>query len=182
MQINKSEIMKFIRNIEKKDVRHDSPKTAISSDHSSSKQSHETRSTQVDSVRSHVLNLQSEVKNIQTEISSKQIQVAFLDEIPNSNNWKENLEKFLSQNFSNPLPVINEAEKGQYMQSLNSEIQTLNNSMLMREVKLENIISSGIIDLEKSSVSDIIMKDSNEVRNVFSKIRKDSIAHLFIDK
>jgi len=179
MQINKNDILGFIQNIRNRESHHEDPSTQKAGK-SNITQNKEPVRISIDSVRSHVMNLQGEVKDIQTQVSRKQIQVAYLEELPNDDsNWKESLQDFLKNKFPGPIPIIREDNKDGYVSHLKHEIRGLNNSMLMTEVKLENIISSGMIDLENSSVSEIIMKDFSDVTKVFSRLRKDSISHLF---
>jgi len=178
MQINKNDILNFIQNIQKRESHHEDPK-AKKAGKSNVVHNNEPTRISVDSVRSHVMNLQGEVKDIQTQVSRKQIQVAFLEELSGDTNWKESLQDFLKSEFPGPIPIIREDNKDGYISQLKHEIRGLNNSTLMREVKLENIISSGMVDLEKESISEIIMKDFTDVTKVFSRLRKDSISHLF---
>ncbi|MES0490104.1 MAG: hypothetical protein ABUK01_08940 [Leptospirales bacterium] len=178
MQINKNDILNFIQNIQKKESHHEDAitKKAAKSDIVPNK---EPTRISVDAVRSHVMNLQDEVKNIQTQASRKQIQVAYLEELPDVRNWKKSLQDFLKKEFPGPIPIIQEDNKDGYISQLMHEIRGLNNSMLTREVKLENIISTGMVDLDNDSISEIIMKDFTDVTKVFSRLRKDSISHLF---
>jgi hypothetical protein len=133
---------------------------------------------ELDKIRNQVLNLHGEVKDIQTKISEKQIQIAFLEKIPNNNNWKEQLQDFLKGKFSDGIVLKPDPDLQSYLKRLGGEIRMLNNDMLTREIKLENIISSGLIDMEKPDISHIIVKDMAKAREVFSKIKTESISRV----
>lgn len=139
----------------------------------------------LDMLRNQVMNLQKEVNQIQTEISGHQIQIAFLENLETSEGWQKELQSFLSGRAPSSSPRDNEAKqlpegagKQQYIAGLKSELTALNSDLVTHEVKLENIFSSGIIDAEYSEISSAIMKDAEEVRQVFSKIRHQSIHKL----
>lgn len=132
----------------------------------------------IDKVRNQVMNLHDEVKSIQTKISQRQIQIAFLDNLPNKQNWKENLVDFLGSQVSKSILIKPEPDLNSYLQKLNKEITELNSDMLTKEVKLENIISSGVMDTEKTDLSEIIIKDMQKAKEVFSKIKADSITRV----
>jgi len=135
--------------------------------------------TGIDRVRNQVFTLHNEVKDIQTRISGKQIQVSFLENLKSDENWKSKLEAFMKENSPDTIFIKPDPDLKTYVSKLNAEIKILNNDMFTREVKLENIISSGImdsgIDIEKADGSSIFVRDMNKAREVFSKIKSDSI-------
>ncbi|MDH4263145.1 MAG: hypothetical protein OEV78_08900 [Spirochaetia bacterium] len=132
----------------------------------------------IDRIRGQVLNLHDELKGIQTEISKKQIQVSFLKELPDATNWKQKLESFMKEEFSESIVVKADPDIKSYLNSLQGDLKMLQNDMMTREIKLENILSSGIMDTEKADISDIIIKDMDKAKEVFSRIKKDSISRI----
>ncbi|MDH4200224.1 MAG: hypothetical protein OEV66_07600 [Spirochaetia bacterium] len=136
----------------------------------------------IDRVRNQVLNLHGEVKDIQTKISRNQMQIAFLENLPingnQGNGWREKLESFMKDQFSESIVIKPEPDLKTYILKLGNENKSLGNDMLTREIKLENIISSGIMDSEKSEVSDIIVRDIEKAREVFSKMKTDSVSRV----
>jgi parvulin-like peptidyl-prolyl isomerase len=132
----------------------------------------------IDRLRGQVLNLHDELKSIQTEISGKQIQVSFLKDLPDNENWKQKLESFMKEQFSESIVIKPDPDLKTYLNQLMVDLKMLHNDTMTREIKLENILSSGIIDAEKSDVSDIIIKDMDKAKEVFSRIKKDSISRI----
>jgi len=129
----------------------------------------------IDTIRHQILGLQGEVKNIQTDISKKQIEIAFLENLETDARWKLNLDNFLKSNFGESHSIDDQLNKKEYIGKLYKEIIGMNNDLLAREVKIENIISTGLIDDNKKSISDIIIKDLHEASNLFSKMKNESI-------
>jgi len=129
----------------------------------------------IDTIRHQILGLQGEVKNIQTDISKKQIEIAFLENLETDARWKLNLDNFLKSNFGESHSIDDHLNKKEYIGKLYKEITGMNNDLLAREVKIENIISTGLIDDNKKSISEIIIKDLPEASNLFSKMKNESI-------
>ena len=132
----------------------------------------------VDRIRGQVLNLHEELKGIQTEISNKQMQAAFLKDLPEDGNWKSKLTLFMKEQLHESIVIKPDPDLKAYLSSLQVDLKMLHNDMMTREIKLENILSSGIMDSEKTDVSDIIIKDMDKAKEVFSRIKKDSISRI----
>lgn len=129
-------------------------------------------------IRGQVLALHDELKEIQTKISSKQIQAAFLENSPADPDWKSRLESFMKGQFPDSNIIKPDPDLKTYLNKLREDMHILTNDMQTREIKLENIISSGLLDAQKTDVSDIIIKDMDKAKEVFSRMKVDSISRI----
>jgi len=181
MDIKKQDIMSYLTTIQKKDNEQliDQEKIPVYKKFSGKLEKHENyENLGIDRLRGQVLNLHEEIKNIQTEISKKQTQVVFLENLNDDKNWKNKLEEFFEQQVFDSIVIKPDPDLKTYLSKLQIDLKKLNNDMTTREIKLENILSSGIMDTEKADISSIIIKDMDKVKEVFSRIKKDSISRI----
>jgi len=181
MHIKKHDIMTYLTNIQKKDNEQliDQEKIPAYKRFQGKIESRVNyENLGVDRVRGQVLNLHEEMKSIQTEVSHKQIQVSFLESLPNDENWRTKLEAFMKDDVGVSIVIKANPDLKTYLNDLQNDLKMLHNDMTTREIKLENILSSGLMDSERVDVSDIIIKDMDKAREVFSKMKKDSITRI----
>jgi len=181
MQIKKSDIIKYLNTVqnEKKNTNIADGKEEPASEAKNLHANISKEKFSIDRMRNQILHIQSEANQIQTEISQRQVQIAFLEQIDTEEHWPEKLSSFMGERFQSKVTVNPDPDLNTYLNRLNHEISNLNNNLLSREVKIENILSSGVIDIENGDISRVIVKDMKEAEKVFSRMRTDSI-HKFL--
>lgn len=134
-------------------------------------------SVTTDELRNRVLNLQNEVKDIQTGISNKQMQIAFLNSLEDRNSWDKELKRYMKENIT---ASVSEPEPGvtfeEFSESANADVGKMKNQLILKEVQLQNIFSSGMITGSAPNVE--LVKNFDDTKEIFSKLRPDIISNL----
>lgn len=175
MQINKNDILNGISRITGRNNGSDLGSEGGSSKVKENGKTQPENKLSVDVMRNRVLNLQHEVKDIQTNLSGYQAQRAFLQELDSGAEWKAQLQKFTKQPVENleKVPTLDH-----YLSRLENEIGKLNKEVFTREVTLENIISAGMGERTSSDTSQAIIRDMEQAKTIFSRIRQDAVGKL----
>ena len=176
MQINKNDLLNGIYKIQNRHGDHGVGNDASSPvNHRNQDAGTSDESLSVDMMRSRVLNLQHEVKDIQSDITGYQGHRAFLENLPDKADWRAQLKKFTGQ----PMPDLDKVPTlDNYLSHLEHEIGKLNKDLFTSEVKLENIISAGLGENLLNDPSAAIMRDMDQARTIFSRIRQDAVGKL----
>jgi hypothetical protein len=141
----------------------------------------------VDSMRSKVLSLQQEIKDLQTGISMRQIQLGFLNQVNEGSSWQKELKRFMNEQF----PAVSlEMRDQQNIDEFKSEaaqvVSNLRNNLIKKEIQIQNILSAGMFEpagmpegeAETEIDNSKIVKDFNESRDIFTKLRPESVKNL----
>jgi hypothetical protein len=140
----------------------------------------------LDTMRSKVFSLQQEIRDLQTGISMRQIQIGFLNQVNEGSTWQKELKRFMSEQFPSTSVDLRE---GQNMDEFRSEaaqiVSNLRNNLIKKEIQIQNILSAGIFepatgdaDREMPLDNSKIMKDFSETKDIFSKLRPETISNL----
>lgn len=174
MEVKKSDLLKSAQNIQDKNLNRQAKaggaeKAASAAD--------SKPSLNLDNLRAQVLMLQKDVKDIQTRFTQRQAQVAFADTIQNTGNWQSELKKFMKENFRNVnIPDMGEGTLAEFLKMADEEMQSMRNELIHKEVQLQNIVSSGVID--DIEPADLITKDFESNRDIFNRLKPENVEKL----
>ncbi|MCS6984274.1 MAG: hypothetical protein NZM25_03975 [Leptospiraceae bacterium] len=134
-------------------------------------------SIDVDSLRAQVLTLQNEAKELQTKISFHQVQLAFLSELKDKTNWKNELMRFMQNHF----PTFQdegspEESLEDFMARTENRLGELSNNLIKKEVQLQNILSSGMLPEESLTIK--LFRDLAQDAEVFRKLKPELVSNL----
>lgn len=131
----------------------------------------------VDTLRSQVMVLQKEAKDLQTQISFYQVQLAFLAQLQDTGNWKNELLRFMEEHFpAQKIELENDMDVEDFMNQTQERLGGLSNDLLKKEVQLQNILSAGI--LEEDVVTIRLFKDVRKSGELFAKLKPEVVATL----
>ena len=178
MQIKKGELNNLIKNIQQKSI--DSTMRRKPSEINENLDIKPGTGSKLDGLRSHVLSIQADVKNIQTEMTVNQAKISFLQNLDNSQDWKGKLSEFMQRHFTgidkSAEKAISEPLPTEYQQKMHDVNATLRNQLIKKEVQLQNILSSGLVD--NSVFDNEISKDLLQSADLFSKLKTENIQNL----
>lgn len=139
----------------------------------------------VDSMRSKVLSLQQEIRELQTGLSMRQIQLGFLNQVNEGSHWQKELKRFMSEQF----PAVQlQLGAGQSADEFKTEaaqiVSNLRSNLVKKEIQIQNILSAGIFEADGEAREEPqidnskIVKDFSESRDIFNKLRPESVKGL----
>jgi hypothetical protein len=139
----------------------------------------------LDSMRSKVFSLQQEIRELQTGISMRQIQLGFLNQVNEGSSWQKELRRFMNEQFPS---VSLEMRDAQNMDEFKTEaaqvVSNLRNNLIKKEIQIQNILSAGVFEpggepLHEPTIDNSkIVKDFTETRDIFSKLRPETVKSL----
>ena len=139
----------------------------------------------VDSMRSKVLSLQQEIRELQTGISMRQIQLGFLNQVNEGSSWQKELKRFMGEQFpSVALEIRDQQNVDDFKTEAAQVVSNLRNNLIKKEIQIQNILSAGMFEPagethdEPAFDNSKIVKDFNESRDIFSKLRPESVKSL----
>lgn len=139
----------------------------------------------VDSMRSKVLSLQQEIRELQTGISMRQIQLGFLNQVNQGSPWQKELKRFMTDQFPAVQLQLNERQSADEFKSEAVQVVSdLRSNLLKKEIQIQNILSAGIFENGGEPMQEPVMdnskivKDFNESRDIFSKLRPEAVKGL----
>ncbi len=175
MNVKKTDVINIAREVQSSQndiARQDKAPTATSGS-----QGTQEKSLQVDTLRSQVLAIQHDVKELQTQISFRQVQIAFLEQLKENSNWKNELQRFMQERFNGTRPSDIQADSlSEFTRQTLQSINSLNNALLKKEIQLQNILSTGILPEGQLQVS--LFKDLSSNSDVFAKLKPDAVSAL----
>ncbi|MBX3720672.1 MAG: hypothetical protein KF713_02460 [Turneriella sp.] len=141
----------------------------------------------VDSMRSKVLSLQQEIRDLQTGISMRQIQLGFLNQVNEGSSWQKELKRFMNEQFpAVQLEMRDQQSVDEFKTEAAQVVSNLRNNLIKKEIQIQNILSAGMFEpsgmpeeqAEPAIDNSKIVKDFNESRDIFSKLRPESVKSL----
>lgn len=139
----------------------------------------------VDSMRSKVLSLQQEIRELQTGISMRQVQLGFLNQVNEGSGWQKELKRFMTDQFPSVQVQLNDRQSADEFRSEAAQIVSdLRSNLLKKEIQIQNILSAGIFENSGEPMQEPVMdnskivKDFNESRDIFSKLRPEAVKGL----
>lgn len=139
----------------------------------------------VDSMRSKVLSLQQEIRELQTGISMRQIQLGFLNQVHEGSPWQKELKRFMNDQFpAVQLQLSDRQSADEFKSEAAQVVSDLRSNLLKKEIQIQNILSAGIFESGGEPMQEPVMdnskivKDFNESRDIFSKLRPEAVKGL----
>ena len=129
----------------------------------------------LDSIRHKAMYLNNEIRNWQTYLTTQQVQLLFLDELKNTNNWGSKLDIFLGTEGKADLNQQNPSQDmNKYRDELRLNINNARQKLSKSQVQLQNIFASGLVS--EPEIFD--PKDTNEINQAFKPLRVETIKNL----
>lgn len=173
MNIKKSDIISIAKTVQSQNLDRQKPKD-INQDLQVKASSPETNDISLNTLKTRVLGIQQEMKTLQTEISGRQMQVSFLETLENKGNWFAELQTFMKETFEEPANQQTPTWE-EYTSQRNKEIATLQNSLLQKEVQMQNILSAGVFG---SDTEVILSRDAANSADIFNSLTPEAVKTL----
>ena len=186
MDIKKSELLSYLNNINQKNLGKDLKKNAGLADTLKNDMMRGAGNISLDRLRSKVLGIQADLKEMQSQITYNQAQIAFLNEAGDSN-WQEELRRSMQENFRSggsefrgqlEKHMVAAEGKNQLLNLLDQQNRDIATDARKKQVELENILSSGLVEGAEELSSKEIVKDILQSNDLFSKLRAENIRNL----
>lgn len=170
MEIQKNDVLGFVRNIEKQ-MKEKNMHTKEKSDLPKAT----SANGRLNKVMASTLEMQEEIRSLQTEYSRHQSALALVQD-SNEETWQKNLKDFLSSSFRREdLPQ----QREQFLQNSHTTLSSLKNEILKKEVVVQNIFSaSSLSQTEGQTAMDKILTDSQSLKELVVSLRLSSVKKL----
>lgn len=175
MEIQKNDIMGFVRNVEKQ---LNEKKASAKKDSSSAiKTSENANNQRLNKVMSGTLKIQEEIRSLQTEYSRHQSALAFVKN-SQGDTWQNELKKFLNSSFRYNPDILPETRE-QFLQDSGGALAQLKNEILKKEVVMQNIISASPLSKDDGQETmNKVLQDSDSLRELVVALRTGSVKKL----
>lgn len=175
MNVKKSDVINIAREVQSS--RNDTARQDKAPTAAAESQGTQSKALQVDALRNQVLGIQHDVKELQTQISFRQVQIAFLEQLKENSNWKNELQRFMQERFDGVrLNSIQADDLGEFTEQTRQSISSLNNNLVKKEIQLQNILSTGMLSEDQLKVS--LFKDLSSNSDVFTKLKPEAVSAL----
>jgi len=179
MQIKRNELSGYIHEIQNKNINKKNEDN-FSENNINKKSSSENKQINLNSLKSKIKNIESEASKIQTNVSEKQIQLGFLENLENVEDWRQiflNSMKDKSINIDKTL--LNDETTESYISLLHHEISAMKNELLKKEIQIQNIFSiDSDIEINYDEHNINISKELREAEKIFMNIESSSVSKL----
>lgn len=180
MDVKRSDMLKWAQNAQLSAE----PRDAAASEKPGEVRLESKAQVSVDSMRSKVFSLQQEIRELQTGISMRQIQLGFLNQVNEGSSWQKELKRFMSDQFPAVQLQLNDSQNiDEFKSEAAQVVSNLRNNLIKKEIQIQNILSAGMFepaapaegDAEPTVGNSKIMKDFSESRDIFNKLRPESV-------
>lgn len=177
VQIKKSDLLNQIKNLNNETIQSQKQGLKQGFQNAIYQTTKAGQGVSLNNLRSQVLSLQSEMKTLQTDISMQQSQISFLKENSTMSNWQGQLVDFMQKHFAKTPDFQGTVSSDDYTTILLKNRNELKNSLIKKELQLENIISSGLVSLSAKGDS-LIERDLNQSVEIFGKLKAAQVKNL----
>lgn len=181
MDVKRSDMLKWAQSAQ---LNSGAPETG-SAERSQDVRNEPKNQVSVDSMRSKVLSIQQEIRELQTGISMRQIQLGFLNQVNEGSSWQKELRRFMNEQFPS---VAVEVRDQQNLDEFKSEaaqiVSNLRNNLIKKEIQIQNILSAGVFEPDGEERTEPVLdnskivKDFTETKDIFTKLRPESVKSL----
>lgn len=180
MEVKRSDMLQWAQSAQRNGDNHD----AEPANKPSEVRTDNKAQVSVDAMRSKVLSLQQEVRELQTGISMRQVQLGFLNQVNEGAAWQKELRRFMNEQFpAMQLEVRDTQSLDEFKTEAAQVVSNLRNNLIKKDIQIQNILSSGMFEPAENTTEPVvdnskIVKDFSESRDIFSKLRPETVKSL----